>query len=110
MRHAFLLFALVGCSDWSPVKNAHDVEGQVVRVESAGKETTVDEVVLCDSSGFLFAGQTSDCKDSAFDVRRDKVLKHDKDTKSTVGLIVTGILTAIFVPVAIVGTTILSSK
>ncbi len=113
LRHVWALAALVGCSDWSQVKNAHDVEGQLVRVESKGKESTIDEVVLCDSSGFVIAGQTSDCTDpkaQTFDVRKDTVLKHDKDTKTTVGLVVTGILTAIFVPAAVVGGKILTSK
>jgi hypothetical protein len=105
-----MLALMCGCSDWSQVKNAHDVEGQLVRVESPGKETqTVDEVVLCDKAGYRFAGSSIDCKDEAFDVRTDKVFKHDKDTKGTVGIVVTGILTAIFVPVAIVGKTILSN-
>ena len=113
LRHAWAFLALVGCSDWSQVKDAHDVEGQLVRVESKGKESTIDEVVLCDTKGFVIAGQTSDCTDpqaQTFDVRRDKVLKHDKDTKETVGLVVTGILTAILVPAAIVGSKVLTSK
>jgi hypothetical protein len=110
MRYALIFVAMCGCSDWSPVKNAHDVEGQLVRVEQKGKETqTVDEVVLCDTQGFLFAGDSRDCKDEAFDVRKDKVFKHDRDTKGTVGIVVTGILTAIFVPFAIVGSTILAN-
>ncbi len=105
---------LVGCSDWSQVKDAHDVEGQLVRVESKdGKESTIDEVVLCDADGNVIAGDAHDCKDpnaTTFDVRRDKVLKHDKDTKTTVGLVVTGILTGIFVPAAYVGSQILAHK
>ena len=106
-----IFVALCGCSDWSPVKNAHDVEGQLARVEPAGKPmATVDEVVLCDSAGYVFAGDSRDCKDkdNAFDVRTDKVYKHVRDTKGTVGLVITGILTAIFVPVAIVGSNMLS--
>jgi len=110
MKYAVILVALCGCSDWSQVKNAHDVEGQLVRVESPGKEPqTVDEVVLCDTAGVRFAGSSIDCKDEAFDMRTDKVFKHVRDTKSTVGLVVTGILTAIFVPVAVVGSTILTN-
>lgn len=113
LRSVWALAFVVGCSDWSQVKNAHDVEGQLVRVESNGKESTIDEVVLCDSSGYVIAGQTSECADpkaQTFDVRRDKVLKHDKDTKTTVGLVVTGILSAVLVPAAIVGTKVLTSK
>ena len=110
MRYACILALMCGCSDWSPVKNAHDVEGQLVRVESPGKKAeTVDEVVLCDDKGFVFAGDSRDCKDEPYDVRKDKVFKHDKDTKGTVGIVVTGILTAIFVPFAIVGSTILAN-
>jgi hypothetical protein len=113
MKSAVICAALcvAGCSDWSPVKNAHDVEGQLVRVETKGKETqTVDEVVLCDTKGFIFAGDSRDCKDEPFDVRKDKVFKHDRDSRGTVGLVVTGILTAIFVPVAIVGSQMLGGK
>lgn len=113
LRKVWLLAFVVGCSDWSQVKNAHDVEGQLVRVESNGKERTIDEVVLCDSSGYVIAGQTSECTDpkaQTFDTRRDKVLKHDKDTKTTVGLVVTGILSAVLVPAAIVGSKVLASK
>ena len=109
MKYAVICVALCGCSDWSQVKNAHDVEGQLVRVESKGKEAaTVDEVVLCDTQGFVFAGDSRDCKDEPYDFRKDKVFKHVRDTKSTVGIVVTGILTAIFVPFAVVGSTILS--
>src|SRR5262249_48860338 len=104
-----IFVALCGCSDWTPVKNAHDVEGQLVRVEPPGKEReTVDEVVLCDTQGFVFAGDSRDCKDAPYDVRKDKVFKHVADTKGTIGVVVTGILTAIFVPVAIVGSTMLA--
>jgi len=109
MRYAVIFVALCGCSDWSQVKNAHDVEGQLVRVESRGKETaTVDEVVMCDTEGFIFAGDSRDCKDQPYDMRKDKVFKHVRDSKATVGVVVTGILTAIFVPVAIVGSQMLS--
>lgn len=110
MKYAVIFVALCGCSDWSQVKNAHDVEGQLVRVESKGKETqTVDEVVLCDSAGFVFAGDSRDCKDEPYDVRKDKVFKHIRDTKTTVGIVVTGILTAVITPVAIVGSKILTN-
>jgi hypothetical protein len=103
--------ALLGCSDWTPVKSARDAEGQLVRVQEPGKETVViDEVVLCDTSGFVFSGDSRDCQETTYDTRRDKVWKHDKDTKGTVGLVVTGILTAIFVPAAVVGSAILASK
>ena len=109
--HVLAFGALLGCSDWTPVKSASDVEGQLVRVESPGKETVVvDEVVLCDKSGFVFSADSRDCQETTYDTRRDKVWKHDKDTKSSVGLVVTGILTAIFVPAAIVGSAILASK
>ncbi len=108
-KYAVIFVALCGCSDWTQVKNAHDAEGQLVRVESPGKApTTVDELILCDTAGFLFAGDSRDCEDAPFDVRKDKVFKHDKDTKATVGLIVTGILTAIFTPIAIAGSVMLS--
>ena len=113
MKYAVIFVALCGCSDWAPVKNAHDVEGQLVRVESKGKETaTVDEVVLCDSAGLVFAGDSRGCAADGpvYDVRKDKVFKHVSDTKGTVGLVVTGILTAIFVPAAIVGSAMLSGK
>ncbi|HEX4513355.1 MAG TPA: hypothetical protein VGH87_24900 [Polyangiaceae bacterium] len=110
-KYAVMVVALSGCSDWTQVKNAHDAEGQLVRVESKGKEpTTVDELILCDKEGFLFAGDSRDCEDAPFDVRKDKVFKHDKDTKSSVGMWVAGVLTAIVVPLGIVGTAILSSK
>ena len=110
MKYAVICLALCGCSDWSQVKNAHDVEGQLVRVESKGKEAeTVDEVVLCDTAGFIFAGDSRDCKDSPYDIRKDKVFKHVRDSKATVGLVVTGILTAVITPVAIVGSKILSN-
>ena len=115
MKYAVIFVALCGCSDWSQVKNAHDVEGQLVRVESKGKEmATVDEVVLCDSAGFTFAGDSRDCAATPesggplFDIRKDKVFKHERDTRATVGIVVTGILTAIFTPVAIVGSKMLS--
>ncbi len=114
LRHAWAFAMLVGCSDWSQVKNAHDVEGQLVRVEPKdGKETTVDEVVLCDSEGNVIAGDSRDCNDPSvpkFDVRRDKVLKHDRDSRATVGLVVTGILTGIFVPAAYIGSQVLAHK
>lgn len=114
MKYAVIFVALCGCSDWSQVKNAHDVEGQLVRVESKGKETqTVDEVVLCDSAGFVFAGDSRDCAPESgvppYDVRKDKVFKHVRDTKTTVGIVVTGILTAVITPVAIVGSKILTN-
>jgi hypothetical protein len=110
MKYAVLFVALCGCSDWSQVKNAHDVEGQLVRVESPGKKAeTVDEVVLCDTEGFVFAGDSRDCKDEPYDFRKSKVFKHERDTKGTVGIVVTGILRAIFVPFAIVGSQMLSN-
>jgi hypothetical protein len=55
----------------------------------------------------------SDCRgspDLTYDTRRVKVLAVDKDTKATVGFVVAGVLAAIFVPAAIVGSTILSSR
>lgn len=111
LRHVCAFAALVGCSDWSQVKNAHDVDGQLVRVESKGKESTIDEVAVCDA--YVIAGQASDCSDpnaQKFDTRKDKVLKHDRDTRATVGLVVTGILTAVLVPAAIVGSKLLGLK
>jgi len=115
-RHSWMVVviagALTGCSDWTPVRNARDVEGQSVKVESRGKEVAIDAVVLCDDAGFIIASQVSDCRDSpqlTFDTRRDKVLVVNKDTKSSVGVLVAGILTAIVVPIAIVGSAILSS-
>jgi hypothetical protein len=110
LRHAFALLVLVGCSDWRQVKNARDIEGQLVRVESHGKESTIDEVVLCDTSGFVIAGDSRDCADPSapkFDTRHDKVLEHFRDSKAAVGLVVTGILTGVLVPAAIVGTKVL---
>lgn len=107
-----MLVLLVGCSDWKPIHSAHDVEGQRVKIEAKGKEDVViDEVVTCDDAGFIIASQVSDCRDDhTFDTRRDKVQVFDKDTKSSVGLIVVGVLTSIFVPAAIVGSAILSSR
>lgn len=99
------------CSDWTPIHNANDYVGQGVRVESAGKEIHIDEVVTCDSSGLVIASDESECHGDpphTYDLRRDKVLIHDKDTKGTVGVVITGVLTAIVVPVAVVGTKILT--
>jgi hypothetical protein len=104
--------ALAGCSDWTPVKNANDVQGVTVKVRAEGKdEVVVDEVVPCDEKGFVFAKQASDCSEGStatFDTRRDKVLVHSKDSTDSVGYIVVGVLTAIFVPFAIVGSAMLS--
>ena len=99
------------CSDWTPIRNAHDYAGQAVKVEAAGKEIHIDEVVTCDESGFVIADQESDCSADpprTFDTRRDHVLIHDKDTRGTVGVVVAGVLTAILVPVAIVGSKMLT--
>jgi len=115
MRQAILAcacaIALGACSDWKPIKNAHDYEGQRVKVEVAhGDPTILESVVTCDDDGFVIANEAHDCADKhTFDTRRDKVSVHDGDAKSSVGLVVTGILAAIFVPVAIVGSAILTS-
>lgn len=103
--------ALAGCSDWAPIHNARDFEGQRVKVEAAGhEEIVIDEVVTCDDDGFVIASQASDCHEKrTFDTRRDKVLAIDKDTKSSVGLVVAGVLASIFIPAAIVGSAILSA-
>jgi hypothetical protein len=116
-RHAWafvIASLLVGCSEWSPLRSARDVEGQRVRVQAAGKEEVViEEVVTCDDKGFIIASQVSDCRENperTFDTRRDKVSVHDKDTKSSIGIAVACILACIFVPAGIVGTAIISSR
>jgi hypothetical protein len=105
--------ALAGCSDWAPVHTARDIEGQRVKVQAAGKDSVIEEVVVCDEDGFIIANEVADCHgtpERTFDTRRDKVLVHQKDTKASVGLVVVGILAAIFVPAGIVGGAILSAR
>ncbi len=116
MRKSWALLAVsvlaAGCSDWTPVKTARDIEGQRVRVQTGGKEIVIEEVALCDDDGFVVARDRSECHgdtEQTYDTRRDKVLVVDKDMKATVGIVVAGVLTAIFVPVAVVGSAILSA-
>ncbi len=107
---AFVLVFAVGCAEWTPIRSAHDVEGQRVKVESAGKQIEIDAVVTCDDKGFIIANVLSDCGDHhTFDTRRDKVRVHDGEAKSNVGIVVTAILAAIFIPAGIVGTAILTA-
>jgi hypothetical protein len=107
---AVVALASAACSDWTPIRNAHDYAGQAVRVETAGKDIHIDEVVTCDDTGFVIASDESDCTGDRprYDTRRDKVLIHDKDTRGTVGMVVAGVLGAVLIPTAIVGGKILT--
>jgi hypothetical protein len=80
--------------------------GQRVKVTSAGQELVIDEVVTCDKAGFIVAKQAVDCREGpplTFDTRRDKVSVFDNSAKTNVGLVVVGIVAAVLLPVAIVG-------
>jgi hypothetical protein len=114
-RWTFVVIActVVGCSDWKPIRNARDVAGQHVRVEAGGKEVDIEEVVTCDAAGFIISNDVADCRDNpqlTYDTRRDKVLVHDKDSLSSVQIALAGAFAAIFVPVAIVGSALLSAR
>lgn len=113
MRFAWLAIALAGCSEWTPIRNARDVDGQRVRVEIPGRpDVDIDALVLCDDKGFVIASTDSECRGDSkvtYDTRREKILVHDGETKSNVGIVVTAVLAAIFVPIGIVGTAILTS-
>jgi len=101
-----------GCSDWKQIKNAHDYVGYGVNVERAGSEPVhIDEVVTCDSAGFVIAAEQGDCEADpprTFDTRRDHVLIHEKDTRETVGVVIVGVLTSMVVAAATVAGTVLS--
>jgi hypothetical protein len=95
---------MLGCSDWTPIKNARDVEGQRVRIEADGQRIVIDEVVVCDTPGYVIAKQDVDCQEGrplTFDTRRDKVSVYSGDGKANAGLVVAGVLAAILIPAAI---------
>jgi hypothetical protein len=93
------------------VRNAHDIEGQRVKVESHGKDVVIEEVVVCDDAGTLVAAKPRDCRwpETRYDIRRDKVRAFSNEAKSSVGLVVVGILAALLIPPAIVGSAILTA-
>jgi hypothetical protein len=112
---AFVVIActVAGCSDWTPIRNARDVEGQRVKVEGRGPEVVIEEVVTCDKEGFIISSDVADCRGNpklTYDTRRDKVLVHDKDSLSTAQIALASAFAAIFVPVAIVGSALLSAR
>jgi hypothetical protein len=116
-RHpwAFVVIActVAGCADWTPIRNARDVEGQRVKVETAGKEVVIEEVVTCDAAGFIISSDVADCRGDrklTYDTRRDKVLVHEKDSLSSLQIALASAFAAIFVPVAIVGSALLSAR
>lgn len=105
--------ALGGCTEWVPLRNAHDRDGERVRVVSGKKQIMIAELVTCDDDGFVIAKQTSDCGGDApitFDTRKDKISIFEKDTTSSVGIVVATVLASIFVPAGIVGSVLLSGS
>lgn len=106
---AVLAVVTAGCSDWTPIRNARDVEGMRAKIETGGKpsrETVIDELVVCDDPGYIVAKRAVDCREGpplTYDTRRDKVSVYTHDGMSNVQVVVLSLVATILIPAAIAG-------
>ena len=112
MRAIVLFAALsVGCSDWTPVRTARDLDGQRVKVEAKGESVVIDEVSVCDRDGYLIARRDVDCQEDGpplkYDTRREKVSVH-AEGKTNASTVVAIVIASILIPAAIAGSIYLS--